>query len=236
MEKIFVVIPTYNEKGNIEKLLAQIFSLNISGLSVLVVDDNSPDGTGITVEQLKKSNTNIAILHRQQKLGLGKAYVAGFKEVLARGADLIIQMDADLSHDPSYISALLAAAKTNDLVLGSRYVRGGGVANWNFVRRLISRFGNAYARLVLGLPYHDLTGGFKCYRGPALQQILNSDLSSLGYTFQVETTYLAHQLHYRVVEVPIIFTERTVGKSKFNLKIMMEGFWQVLKLGLRKKV
>lgn len=231
---IYLVIPTYNEKGNIEKLLPQIFNLDISELHVLVVDDNSPDGTGQLVEGLKKIYPNLDILHRDQKQGLGKAYLAGFKEVLGRGAELIMQMDADFSHDPKYIPQLLKAIANKDLVLGSRYIKGGGVVNWNLMRRLISRFGNIYAKIILGLPYHDLTGGFKCYRADVLKKVVGSDLSSLGYNFQIETTYLVHKLKYSIMEIPIIFTERTIGKSKFDLKIVLEGFFKVLALRFKK--
>lgn len=231
---IYVVIPTYNEKGNIEKLLPQIFDLDIENLNILVVDDNSPDGTGKLVEDLKKIYSKLEILHRDKKEGLGRAYVAGFKEVLNRGADIIIQMDADLSHDPRYILQLLKAIEGKDLVLGSRYVKNGGVTNWNLFRRLISRLGNIYAKLVLSLPYSDLTGGFKCYRAAVLKRVVESDLSSLGYNFQIETTYLVHKLKYFIVEVPIIFTERTIGKSKFNSKIVLEGFLKVLAIRFKK--
>src|SRR3989344_7796199 len=160
----YLVIPTYNEKENITKLLPKIFSLPLEGLHVLVVDDRSPDGTGEAAERLRTTNPNLTVLHRPQKAGLGTAYVAGFKAALARDAEFIFEMDADFSHDPAYIPKLLEAAKTADLVLGSRYIRGGGVSNWNWPRRLISRFGNGYARIVLGLPYRDLTGGCQGYR------------------------------------------------------------------------
>lgn len=231
---IYIVIPTYNEKGNIEKLLPQIFGLSIENLNILVVDDNSPDGTGKLVEDLKKIYSKLEILHRDKKEGLGKAYIAGFKEVLSRGADFIVQMDADLSHDPKYIPQLLKAVEGRDLVLGSRYVKGGGVANWNLFRRLISRLGNIYAKLILSLPYSDLTGGFKCYRAVVLKKVVEADLSSLGYNFQIETTYFVHKLKYSIVEVPIIFTERTIGKSKFNSKIVLEGFLKVLAIRFKK--
>jgi len=234
ISRIFIVIPTYNEKGNIEKLLTQIFNLKITGLNVLVVDDSSPDGTGEIVEGLKKSNSSLDILHRNKKEGLGKAYMAGFKKVLAQGAEIIIQMDADLSHDPKYIQNFLESIENHDLVLGSRYIKDGGVTNWNFIRRAISKFGNIYAGVILGLPYKDLTGGFKCYRANTLKKVIDSNLSSLGYNFQIETTYLAHKLKYSIVETPIIFAERTIGKSKFNFKIILEGFLKVLFLRFKK--
>lgn len=234
MENIYIVIPTYNEKDNIEKIISKVFDLQIEGINILVVDDNSPDGTGEIVESIKRVNPKVDILHRQEKEGLGKAYIAGFREALGRGAELIFEMDADLSHDPKYIPAILEAAKENDLVLGSRYVKGGGVANWNIARRLISRFGNIYARLVLGVSYKDLTGGFKCYKRKVLETIDLDGLNSLGYNFQIETTYEAHRAGFRIKEVPIIFTERVEGKSKFNLKIMVEGFFKVLTIRFKK--
>jgi len=234
MLKFVIVIPTYNEKANLEKLLPQIFALPLENLSVLIVDDNSPDGTGQFAEQLSAGEPRVKVLHRPQKAGLGRAYIAGFKQALAGGADYILEMDADLSHDPKYLPAILAAAANCDLVLGSRYVRGGGVSNWNLTRRLISRFGNIYARLILSLPYHDLTGGFKCYRRAVLENIGLDDLSSVGYNFQIETTYQAHLKGYRICEVPIVFTERAEGQSKFDFKIMLESFWKVLRLRIRR--
>src|SRR3989344_577139 len=169
MSSIFIIIPTYNERQTIEPLLAGIFSLPIQDLHVLVVDDNSPDKTGELVEALCQTNPNLEVLHRKEKNGLGPAYVAGFRQCLQRGAGLIIQMDADWSHDPAAVPVLIAASKSADVVLGSRYVPGGRVVNWSIGRRLISRVGNGYARIILGLPYHDLTGGFKCYRRATLE-------------------------------------------------------------------
>lgn len=230
MVQTYLVIPTYNEQENITKLLLKIFSLPVAGLHVLIVDDQSPDGTGEAVEQLRATYPNLEVLHRPQKTGLGPAYVAGFKAALAGGADFIFEMDADFSHDPIYIPKLLAAAQQADLALGSRYVPGGGVSNWSLARRLISRFGNAYARLILGLPYRDLTGGFKCYRRAVLEKIDLSRLSSVGYNFQIETTYKAHRLGCKIIEVPIMFYERAEGKSKFDFKIMIESFWKVILL------
>jgi len=236
MSKICIVIPTYNEKANITGLLDQIFNLRIPELRVLVVDDNSPDGTGILVEEIRKNNSQIDVLHRPNKSGLGRAYVAGFKQALADGADYIFEMDADLSHDPKYLPAFLEAIKANDLVLGSRYVSGGGVSNWNLSRRLVSRFGNIYARLVLGLKIKDLTGGFKCYRRAVLEQLGLEDLSSVGYNFQIETTHKAYKLGFRIAEIPIVFAERAEGKSKFSLKIVLESFWQVLLLKFKQEI
>ena len=230
MAKIFIIIPTYNEKNNISQLLEKIFTQKISGLNVLVVDDNSPDKTGRLVEELKQKYFDLDILHRQEKSGLGKAYIAGFKLALENGADYIFEMDADLSHDPKYLPDFLKKIESCDLVLGSRYIKDGGVSNWNLARRLVSRFGNIYARIVLNLPYHDLTGGFKCYRRQVLENIGLDDLSSVGYNFQIETTYKAHKKGYKIEETPIIFCERAEGKSKFSIKIILESFWKVLLL------
>jgi len=232
--KVYIIIPTYNEKDNILGLLGQIFNLGINNLNILVVDDNSPDGTGQLVENLKAKYSNLDILHRPQKAGLGKAYVAGFKEVLNKGADYIFEMDADFSHDPKHIPEFLAEIKNYDLVLGSRYIRSGGVENWNFTRRIVSRFGNIYARIILGLPIKDLTGGFKCYRRVVLEKIGLANLSSVGYNFQIETTYKAHQAGFKIKEIPIIFTERREGKSKFDVKIILESFWKVSTLKFSK--
>ncbi len=232
--KIFVVTPTYNEAANIETLVRKIFGLNINGLNLMIVDDNSPDQTGQVAERLAKDYP-IQVVHRAQKNGLGTAYVEAFRRILEReNADYIIQMDADLSHDPAVIPRLLEAIKNCDLVLGSRYIKGGGTQNWDLFRKLISRFGNIYARVILGLPYHDLTGGFKCFRKEVLQNLNLTSLSSVGYNFQIETTYRAHQKGYKICEIPIIFTERKAGKSKFNLKIMLESFVKVLLLRFRR--
>src|SRR3989344_2165479 len=223
MSKIYIVMPTYNERGNIEKVLSQLFKLDIEGLNVLVVDDSSPDGTAEVVNGLETKFSNLRLLIRPRKEGLGPAYLAGFKQALAEGADFIFEMDADLSHDPKYIPEFLEAVKSNDLVLGSRYIAGGGVANWTLFRRLVSRFGNIYAKNILNMPFSDLTGGFKCYTRKAVEKILTANLSSLGYNFQIETTYILYKNSFKITEIPIIFTEREEGQSKFNLKIILEG-------------
>ena len=233
MEKT-IVIPTYNEKINIENIIRDIFALNIENLCILIVDDNSPDGTGDMVEKMKTQYPNLDIIHREKKEGLGRAYVAGFKKALAQGADYIFEMDADFSHDPKYIPKFLEAIKEYDLVLGSRYCQGGGVENWDFFRKMISRFGNIYARAVLQVPIRDLTGGYKCYRRKVLEAINLDSLESVGYNFQIETTYKAYKAGFKIKEIPIIFTERRAGKSKFNIKIMLEGFWKVLLLRLHR--
>ena len=214
-------------------LVEKLFALGIENLSALIVDDRSPDGTGELAELLS-AHYPLTVMHRREKLGLGTAYVAAFSHLLKRphatSPDYILEMDADLSHDPAAVPMLLAAVKNCDLVLGSRYVPGGTVVNWGILRRSISRLSNWYARFVLGVPYRDLTGGFKCYRRSVLEQIELASLSSVGYSFQIETTYRAHRLGYCICEVPITFTERRFGASKFNLGIMLESFIRVWRL------
>jgi len=233
---IFIVTPTYNERANLETLVNKIFNLGIAGLTLVIVDDNSPDGTGALAEELAKKYP-IQVIHRPQKMGLGTAYVEGFKVVLRQAQNklaYIIQLDADLSHDPAIIPEMLSKIKNCDVVLGSRYIKGGRIENWDFFRKLISRFGNIYARFILGLPYRDLTGGFKCYRRKVLENIYLDSLSSVGYNFQIETTYRAHKKGYKICEISISFTERKTGASKFNLGIILESFWKVLLLRFHK--
>ena len=227
-------MPTYNERENIKVLISQLFDLHVSGLEVLVVDDSSPDGTADVVRELVLKYP-VGLIVRDQKMGLGTAYVEAFKHLLNQTIkpDYIVQMDADLSHDPSVMPIFLEKIKSYDLVLGSRYIKGGGVANWNFLRRLISRTSNTYTRYILGLMIKDLTGGFKCWRREVLEKIDLSKLSSVGYSFQIETTYKAYKLGFKICEVPIIFKERKTGQSKFNLGIIWESFIKVLWLKIR---
>lgn len=223
-----IVVPTYNEKDNLPPLLKKIFDLKIFDLKVLVIDDNSPDRTGAIADELAKQ-FSVKVIHRPSKLGLGMAYIEAFKEVLLESdAEYIFEMDADLSHDPAVIPQFLEKIKDCDLVLGSRYIVGGRIENWDFTRRLVSRAGNFYARIVLGLPYRDLTGGYKCYRRKVIEALDLDKLSSVGYNFQIETTYLAHKKGFKICEIPITFTERKSGVSKFNLGIILESFWKVL--------
>lgn len=231
-ERVFVVTPTYNEKDNVEFLVRKIFSLGIPNLEMVIVDDNSPDGTGRIAEELAKIYP-MRVIHREKKMGLGTAYVAAFKTLLGEKLDYIIQMDADLSHNPADIPRFIEKASKHDVVLGSRYVKGGSIKNWDFLRKLISRFGNFYSRFILWVPYRDLTGGFKCYRKAVLASLDLDSLSSLGYNFQIETTYKAHQLGHKIHEIPITFTERKSGDSKFNLGIIIESFLKVILLRLR---
>ena len=221
---------------NLKELVERVFALGISDLKMVVVDDNSPDGTAELAEELAKKYP-IKVIKRERKMGLGTAYAEAFREILnleTKFPSAVIQMDADLSHDPKVIPAFLEKIKNHDVVLGSRYVAGGGIENWGLARQLVSRFGNIYAKAVLTLPYQDLTGGFKCWRGEALKNLDFKNLSSAGYNFQIETTYAAHKAGHKICEIPITFTERKFGKSKFNFPIMLEAFWKVLMLRLRK--
>lgn len=231
---IEVVTPTYNEKGNLETLVHKIFALRIPSLALTIVDDNSPDGTGRLADELARKYP-IQVIHRTEKSGLGTAYVEAFQKILQKKPDYIIQLDADLSHDPRDIPRLLEEIEQCDLVLGSRYVRGGNIKNWSLPRRLISRFGNLYANMVLFIPYRDLTGGFKCYRREVLEQIGLDSLSSVGYNFQIETTYRTYKKGFRIREMPIIFTERTAGNTKFDFNIIWESFVKILKIRFRGK-
>ena len=225
MSRAVVCLPTYNERENIEPMLR---ALGDKGVHVLVIDDASPDGTGEIADRLAAGLDYVGVLHRARKDGLGPAYLAGFQRALAEGADLVLEMDCDFSHDPDDVPRLIAAVeKGADLALGSRYVRGGSVRNWGRVRRLVSSGGSLYARLVLGLNVRDLTGGFKCYRRSVLEGIDLSAIHSKGYAFQIETTYRALRAGFRVVEVPITFADREVGGSKMSRAIVAEAIWKV---------
>ncbi|MFQ3631509.1 polyprenol monophosphomannose synthase [Roseiflexus sp.] len=227
-----VVIPTYNERENIAELIQRI--LEMSRFRVLVVDDNSPDGTAAVVSELAADEPRIGLLLRPEKRGLGSAYVAGFRRALAEGAAFICEMDADFSHDPCYLPQLLAAAETRyDLALGSRYVPGGGTTDWGIVRQLISRGGNLYARIILGLPVMDATGGFRCYRRRVLETINLDDIQSNGYAFQIELAYRTMRAGFRIGELPIIFPDRRVGRSKMSRRIVLEALINVWRLRFR---
>ena len=226
-----VVLPTYNERENVPAIVPVILAASPL-VDVLVVDDNSPDGTGRIADDLAAREPRVRVLHRQRKDGLGRAYLAGFAEALAAGYGRIIEMDADFSHDPARLPALLDADA--DLVLGSRYVRGGGTAHWGLGRRLLSRGGSLYARTILGVPIRDLTGGFKCFRRKVLENLDLVTVRSSGYAFQIELTYRTLRRGYSVVEVPITFTDRRVGKSKMSRAIVAEALWMVWKLRFSK--
>jgi dolichol-phosphate mannosyltransferase len=229
----WLVLPTYNEASNLEHVVTGALEHLPEFGRVLVVDDASPDGTGELAERLAAQHERVSVLHRRRKQGLGPAYVAGFREALAAGAELIAQMDADRSHDPVDLPRLLDATRGADLALGSRYVEGGGVEDWGPLRRAISRGGSVYARAALGLGIHDLTGGFKVFRRAVLEAIDLDSLDSIGYAFQVETTYRAIRAGFRVVEVPITFRDRRVGQSKMSRAIMLEAAWRVPAMRLR---
>ena len=231
---VWLVLPTYNEVENLESIVGAVRERLPPARRVLVVDDGSPDGTGELADRLGECHDDVEVLHRARKEGLGPAYVAGFERALDGGAALVAQMDADFSHDPADLPRLLAAADDADLVLGSRYVDGGGVADWGAVRRLISRGGSAYARTVLGVGVRDLTGGFKVFRREVLERIHLETISSLGYAFQVETTYRALRAGFRVVEVPIVFADRRVGESKMSGEIVLEAALRVPAMRLRR--
>jgi len=230
---VWLVLPTYNEAANVEAIVAAARERLPSERRVLVVDDASPDGTGDIADRLAEARDDVEVLHRLAKRGLGPAYVAGFQAALAGGAELVVQMDSDFSHDPDDLPRLLAAAADADLVLGSRYIAGGGVEEWGGVRQAISRAGSAYARTVLGAGLHDLTGGFKVFRREVLEAIDLPSLEATGYAFQVETTYRAVRHGFRVVEVPIVFRDRQLGRSKMSWRIAGEAF--VLLPQLRRK-
>ena len=229
-EPAWLVLPTYNEAGNIERFVEAVRAALPESAHLLIVDDSSPDGTGEIADRLAADQPNVAVLHRPRKEGLGPAYIAGFRRALAEGAALVLEMDSDFSHDPSHLPAMLAAAERADLVIGSRYVPGGGVEDWGPARRVISRGGSAYARLVLGLSVRDLTAGFKCFRREVLETLDLDAIASRGYAFQVEITYRTIQHGFEVVEVPIVFRDRQVGDSKIDASVIVEAFWRVPRL------
>jgi dolichol-phosphate mannosyltransferase len=226
----WLVLPTYNEVQNIEPFVAAVLP-QLAGASerhrVLIVDDSSPDGTGEIADRLAGEHEEVEVLHRSRKEGLGPAYLAGFARALEGGAELVLEMDSDFSHDPADVPRLIAAARSADLVLGSRYVDGGGVTDWGPLRRAVSRGGSWYARRLLRVPVRDLTGGFKCFRREVLEGIGLDDVHSNGYGFQIELTYRALRAGFRVKEVPIVFRNRRVGDSKMTPRIAFEAVWKV---------
>jgi dolichol-phosphate mannosyltransferase len=224
-----VCLPTYNERENLEPMLR---ALGDKGVHVLVIDDNSPDGTGAIADRLAGELDYVSVLHRERKEGLGPAYLAGFRRALDVGAELVLEMDCDFSHDPDDVPRLIEAARDADVALGSRYVKGGAVRNWGLVRRFVSAGGSWYARVLLGAHIHDLTGGFKCYRRRVLQTIDLDAIQSKGYAFQIETTYRALRSGFKVVEIPITFVDREAGGSKMSRAIVLEAIWKVPSLRL----
>lgn len=233
-EQVTVALPTYNEIENLSDIATQILS---HGYGLLIIDDGSPDGTGDLADEIASGDDRVSVLHREQKLGLGPAYAAGFDEALADGADIVVEMDADFSHDPADLPRLVAAVRGGaDLAIGSRYVPGGSTPDWPLLRRLISRGGNLYARTMLGIPTRDATAGFRAFRADALSRLPYADAEASGYGFQVEMAWRAHQAGMRVVEVPISFRDRTRGTSKMGPRIVAEAMWLVTVWGLGRVV
>ena len=224
--RTLICLPTYDERDNLAPMVAAVHAV-VPHVELLVIDDNSPDGTGRIADGLAAADPRVHVLHRKGKEGLGKAYLAGFAWALERGYQLVLEMDCDFSHDPRHLPAMLAAARTHDLVLGSRYVPGGGTVNWGLGRRLISRGGSLYARTILGLPQRDLTGGFKCFRREVLEAIDLPSVECAGYAFQIELTYRAARRGFRIAEVPITFADRRIGHSKMSRRIVLEALGRV---------
>jgi len=230
-----VIIPTYDERDNLPRLIAAVHEV-VPQVHVLVVDDNSPDGTGQLADEIAARDPRVHTLHRAGKMGLGTAYIAGFRWALERDYRFVFEMDADFSHQPKYLPELLAATADADLVLGCRYIPGGGTEDWTWFRRFVSKGGNLYARTVMGLPFRDLTGGFKCFRRSVLETIDLSAVASKGYAFQIELTYRTHLAGFRIAEVPIVFPDRRVGQSKMSGRIVREAMINVVKLRLSRKL
>ena len=234
--RLTICLPTYNERENLRPMvqaLAKVVEEHELEATVLVVDDNSPDGTGKLADELAGDSQLVRALHRPRKVGLGPAYLDAFRSALEDGAELVLTMDCDFSHEPADVPRLVEAAKQSDLVIGSRYVPRGGVRNWGLLRRVISRGGCLYAQVMLGTRVRDLTGGFKCYRREVLERIALERISSKGYAFQIETTYRALRAGFRVVEIPIVFTDREAGRSKMSRGIVLEAIARVPALRLR---
>jgi dolichol-phosphate mannosyltransferase len=231
---VLVIVPTYNEKDNLGPIAQRLHDA-VPGADLLVVDDNSPDGTGALADELAAASDWVHVLHRAGKEGLGAAYVAGFRWAREKGYDVVVEMDADGSHAPEQLPRLLAALESADLVLGSRWVDGGQVRNWPKSRELLSRGGNAYTRLALGLPLRDATGGYRAYRRAVLDPLLNTGIASQGYCFQVDLAWQVWRAGHRVVEVPITFVERERGESKMSRAIVAEALWRVTVWGLRSR-
>jgi dolichol-phosphate mannosyltransferase len=232
IEKSLVIIPTYNELENLPKLIPAVLSQDES-IHILIVDDGSPDGTGKYVKEEMKKNDRIHILEREKKMGLGTAYIAGFKYALQNNYDFIFEMDADFSHDPNELKNFLIAIKENDLVLGSRYIYGVRVLNWPMARLLLSFFASVYTRIITGMPIKDATGGFKCFRRKVLEAIDLDKVKSNGYSFQIEMTFKAYSKGFKIIEIPIVFIDRVKGKSKMSKKIVREAVTMVWKLRLQ---
>jgi dolichol-phosphate mannosyltransferase len=230
--KALVIVPTYNERENVEPLLERVFAQRLPGVEVLIVDDNSPDGTGAIADQAAARDPRVHVMHRASKQGLGSAYVAGFRYALERDYEAVFEMDADFSHSPDSLPEFLRDLEEADLVLGSRYLYGVTVVNWPLSRLILSYAANVYSRVVTGMRFKDLTGGFKCFRRRVLESIDWERVRSDGYSFQIEITFKAYRKGYRIKEIPILFVDRRAGESKMNRKIVWEAAWMVWRLRL----
>ncbi len=231
-QRALIIFPTYNERDNIEKIVHAVLPLD-PRIHVLIVDDNSPDGTGEIADQLASEEDKVNVLHRQNKEGLGKAYIAGFKWAIERNYDFIFEMDADFSHGPEYIRDFLREIQHNDLVIGSRYISGVNVINWPMSRLLLSYYANVYTRIITGLPLRDATGGFKCFRREVLETVNLDDINASGYSFQIEVSMRTWKKGFKIIEIPIVFVDRVAGTSKMSKKIMREAIWMVWLLRLK---
>lgn len=231
--KVMVVVPTYNERQNLSDLAPRVLSA-LEDVSLLVIDDGSPDGTGALADEMATRDPRVHVIHRPRKMGLGSAYVQGFKRALATDARLIVQMDADFSHDPAVIPALVAGASEHDVVLGSRYISGANVVNWPLRRLFLSYFANVYTHIVTGLPLRDSTGGFKCFRREVLEAIDLDTIRSDGYSFQIEVNFRCWRSGFSIVEIPIVFVDRHAGTSKMSRRIVWEAMWLVWRLRLER--
>ncbi len=231
-QRALIIFPTFNEKDNIEKIVHAVLPLD-ARVQVLIVDDNSPDGTGKIADRLAQQEEKVHVLHRQVKEGLGRAYIAGFKWAIENKYDYIFEMDADFSHGPEYIKTFLREIQTHDLVIGSRYISGVNVINWPMSRLLLSYFANMYTRLITGMPIRDATGGFKCFRREVLQAINLDSVHSSGYSFQIEMNMRVWEKKFRIKEIPIVFIDRVAGNSKMSKRIMREAIWMVWWLRLK---
>ncbi len=232
MSKALVIIPTYNEAPNAERIITEVLQQS-EIVEVLIVDDNSPDGTADIVKKMMETNPRIHILQRERKLGLGTAYVAGFKFAIKNKYDFIFEMDADFSHNPKEIPIILGKMEECDVLIGSRYIKGVNVVNWPMKRLILSYCANIYTRVITGMPIHDATAGFKCYKRKVLESIDLDSLRSNGYAFQIETNFIAWKKGFKLLEMPIVFVDRRVGVSKMNKKIVYEAVFMVWKLKLR---
>jgi len=231
-QRALIIFPTYNERDNIEKIVHAVLPLD-PRIHVLIVDDNSPDGTGDVADRLAAEEDKVNVMHRQVKEGLGKAYIAGFKWAIERKFDFVFEMDADFSHGPEYIRDFLREIQNHDLVIGSRYISGVNVINWPMSRLLLSYFANVYTRVITGMPLRDGTGGFKCFRREVLEAIELDKVQASGYVFQIEMSMRAWKKGFRLKEIPIIFVDRVAGESKMSKKIMREAIWMVWALRLK---